>query len=871
MKKANFKCHCEPANWRVKQSHRLCKKIASSAIGGLLAMTIGIAFFISPAQAVAEETVNIKLQVKTFDAILYDSVIDVTACENAPSSTVFTFNAWCALTQAANQNGWTISSTWGAWGVFLQAINQYNGADNNWWLWYSNSEPGATALNMHELTSGETLLLTYGTNPLKISVNNVSPLINTTSTITAMYFDPINWNWTAAIDVNFIVNGLTDDVSKADGIYSLWTNTTSAYTISAKKTGYLESNIISISAQLPSTSAKLRIETASGTIFNQTLNVTACESSPGSGLFTINGKCAVDQSGVSSNWSWWGDDAFLNSINEYANDFINNIYWGWFGNLEYGQTALNKHVLSADEKLLLVYNTNPLKIIASATGTLNTTSTITLQQFGLDASWNPVWMPATSGTIVINGENFETTDGTYKLFLATTTPYTVYGKKTGYLDSEPFTITALEQTQNDNDQPCRGCGAPPPPTYNNLDTNKAVNFLISQQNADGSFSSALYSDWAAVAFGAYGETPAKEKIKQYLQTDPSPIAGLNEMSDYARRAMALMSLGINPYNGTATDYIKKLTDRFDGAQFGDDNLYNDDIFALFPLLKAGYVNTDAIIASATQFILSKQGANGDWGSTDLTAAAIQALTLVKNIDGVNVALTKAKNFLVAQQQTDGGWGNTFSTSWAMQAIASLGENQTLWVKNNKTPGDYLFLMQASDGGMDVTAPTSSRVWATTYVVPAALSKPWPQIMNSFAKPVEQNLNSGTNSNTSYTTPIATSTLPIATTTEKITEKENKPIEKEPATLLPTENAPLLAPAKPTAQNSFIKKESTYESTNTESLTANTAPSAALANIAAELPLPRRARTAAKAVAVVSASGAGALGLYLGFKLLKNML
>lgn len=859
----------------------------------IIPIFFALAFLIpQKTQAVAEETVNIKLQIKTFDATLYDNVINVSACETAPSITIFTFNAWCALTQVANEKNWAIANTWGEYGVFLQALNQYDGTDGNWWLWYSNSEPGATALNLHELTNNETVLLTYNINPLKISVDNANPTINSTSTITSSYFDPMSWSWLPANDVKFVINGQTDETNKTDGIYELWANTTSPYIINATKTGYLDSSTTTIAAQLPTANIQLRIETASSTILNQTLNISACENSLNSRIYTINGKCAVEQSGILNNWSWWGDDAFLNSISEYANDYTNNIYWNWFGDLEYGQTALNKHTLSADEKLLLVYNINPLKITAPETNILNTTSTITSQQFDLDASWNPTWTPATSGTIVINGENFETENGTYDLLLTTTTPYIIYGQKTGYLNSEIFTITASppaddDNGNEDNNSPCSSCGSSQT-EHHNLNTNKAIEFLTAQQNADGSFESTLYTDWAAIALATTDETTAKEKIKQYLQTDPNPIAGLNAVSDYARRAMALMSLGINPYNGVNTNYIRAITDRFDGNQFGDVNLHNDDIFALIPLLKAGYDNTDPMIINSTNFILSKQNTNGDWGSADLTAAAIQTLSSVQNIDGVTSALIKGKEYLQTQQQADGGWGNTFATSWAMQAISSLGENQAQWLKNEKTPEDFLYSKQADDGGLDLNAPTTSRIWASAYAIPAALNKPWPQIINSFSKPNEENLNN--NDNTTYivsstlettdlTANIVTSTDDITFTTTTITtttinhlknEDKKEDIQNQ-NNLLTTEDNPLSILSQPVITTNYIKKELAYESTTTQNLSANTIPESTLLNIATELPIPRRAKNVAKTVAVVSASGAGAMGLYLGLKLLKNML
>src|SRR3989344_6077620 len=129
--------------------------------------------------------------------------------------------------------------------------------------------------------------------------------------------------------------------------------------------------------------------------------------------------------------------------------------------------------------------------------------------------------------------------------------------------------------------------------------------------------------------------------------------------------MALLSLGINPYSGTSTDYITPIVDTFDGTQIGE--LFpHDDIFAIFPLLHAGYSVNDEIIQKVTAYIVSKQSANGSWGDPDSTAAAVQALSLINSQPGVSDALSKAKIYLQGHQQSNGGFGNSFSTSWVIQ-------------------------------------------------------------------------------------------------------------------------------------------------------------------------------------------------------------
>jgi len=268
----------------------------------------------------------------------------------------------------------------------------------------------------------------------------------------------------------------------------------------------------------------------------------------------------------------------------------------------------------------------------------------------------------------------------------------------------------------------------------------ALNFLADNQNDDGSFSSALLTDWAAIAFGgAEGAgcgdwcQVAYKKLRTYLL---SAKPELSSITDYERHVMALMALDIDPYAETGSDYITPIVDVFDGTQVGEASLVNDDIFALFPLLHAGYKKTDAMIENIVTFILSKQKLNGSWeGSVDLTAAAIQALSLFPVRSDVAEAIKKAEEFLRRNQNESGIFGsNSFSLSWVLQAIRSLGQTPDDWKKSGVTPLGYLGVLQQEDGGVEPTIESANtRVWATSYAIPAALGKPWGAILHDFTR------------------------------------------------------------------------------------------------------------------------------------------
>src|SRR3989344_3638995 len=115
-------------------------------------------------------------------------------------------------------------------------------------------------------------------------------------------------------------------------------------------------------------------------------------------------------------------------------------------------------------------------------------------------------------------------------------------------------------------------------SHSQLNVATALSFLSSKQNTDGSFDSSgsLLTDWAAIAFASTNDSQEKTKLRNYLLV-ASPL--FTSVTDYQRHAMALEDLGINPYSGTATNFITPIVAAFDGTQIGDPHLDNDDIFA----------------------------------------------------------------------------------------------------------------------------------------------------------------------------------------------------------------------------------------------------------------------------------------------------
>lgn len=359
----------------------------------------------------------------------------------------------------------------------------------------------------------------------------------------------------------------------------------------------------------------------------------------------------------------------------------------------------------------------------------------------IKSDWSGLWINSING--IVNNEN---NDGIYWMWLVNlnTTP-----NPAGFSCSQdyPYSCSAKEYFLKNNDQilfyykpfvdpaddskqefitPASGGGGSSQ-EQKTFSVSKALDFLFQSEE-----NSPMYADWVAIAAGAGDNSDLKTNVSNYLKSNP---INSNIITDNERRSMALMALGINPYNGTEINYIKKITDSFDGKQFGDENLVNDDIFALIPLVKVGYNANDEMIAKDIDFILSKQNLDGSWeGSVDITSAAVQSLKPFDSAPSVSSALTKAGLYIKNKQENNGGWGNISSSSWATQAMNVLGES---WIKEGKTATDYFNAQQETDGAvLSLSETIENRIWATSYVVPAMMSKPWGDIMQSFQKPDE---------------------------------------------------------------------------------------------------------------------------------------
>jgi hypothetical protein len=256
----------------------------------------------------------------------------------------------------------------------------------------------------------------------------------------------------------------------------------------------------------------------------------------------------------------------------------------------------------------------------------------------------------------------------------------------------------------------------------------AISFLTSNRNNDGSFGTTLYTDWVAVGIAKVGDEAEviRSKISDYYINEEFKSLLL---TDYERHAMALMALGIDPYEGTDINYINKIVSLYDDIQIGDREFINDDIFGLIVLSHAGYTKDDKVIKNVVSFLVSKQLTDGSWGSIDITSAGVQALYNFKESSGVEESISKAELFLRNKQERNGSFdNNSFSTSWVIQALSL----DNTYEKEVNDAIDYLVEQQKDDGGLG-EGETENRIWNTSYAIPAVMGLSWNDILELFSK------------------------------------------------------------------------------------------------------------------------------------------
>ncbi len=741
-----------------------------------------LAFFAFTSAVQADGDPTIQLRVAIDGAIIFDQTLTVPPCAATASSTP-TSSLFCALESSG------LTPSWGFFGedAFLDSLagqsNNENG-NNIYWLYFANSVFGEHSMNTEILANGERLLVEYNTPPLRIEPFAEAPQAFATSTIVVsefgfdVFFNP---TWSPSSGALVHISSGEELITIADGTAEWLVGTSSPFSLNATKSGFAGADPIDVTPLAPppppTRTLHLIAQATSTVLFDDKISFSPCAPETGAPEnYTLF--CAVEASGLAPTWTWFGDMAFLDSLAGIANNTAgNNIFWFYFLNEELGFNAMNSEILQGGDTIALGYGAMPLRIkIATTTPTVGETMMADVEEFSFDQNFNPQWLVAEGALLMASdGREFQVGTSSVAVVITSVSPFSLHAEKAGAIISSDVFINPIEATSSTpeegsgsnegNSNGSGGGGGGGGATPLNLDIEKLLNFLDLYQHPDGSFGADLYSDWVAIAYSATtGHDDSRSRLSEFLKQDELD-GGL--ITDAERRAMALMSLGINPATGAKDNYIKKIIAGFDGTQFGDPTLYNDDIFAIIALERAGFIG-DPMLKKSADFVTTFQHTNGGWDGPDITAAAVQALTSVPGDSQITSSLTNAIANLRSSQTNDGGWGSSFATSWALGAFAALNVDPRSVETNNHDGIDYLTPLQQSDGGMEnTTTALNTRIWATAYAVPAAVGKSWRDLLSSFVRATENGQEVTGNAGSSQTTTATTTDAGIATTTPAV--------------------------------------------------------------------------------------------------------
>jgi len=449
------------------------------------------------------------------------------------------------------------------------------------------------------------------------------------------------------------------------------------------------------------------------------------------------------------------DSLYLKCITSASGENCDN--WQYSVNALYPSVGMDKNILSGGENIYIYFGPQNRATLSSESINTNQTLTVFTEKYDYQ---NNAWLPRAGVTVGVTQPDPNNPfspieiqtgavdeNGQAVFSSIPVGSYDIGVKEDFYFPTETLTVTEIPQSGGSSGSGSSSGSYSKKPegsvlgaeTKIKFDLEKAFNFLIVQQKENGSFGEDLYTDWVALTLASANyQSEVIKLIKYYGESKlESP-----SLTDYERRAMALMSLGLNPYKTNSENYIEKITASFDGKQFGDVQEDNDDIFALIVLQNAGYKQEEKMISDDISFILSRQKENGSWDeSIDMTGASMEALSVFKQDEKVNNALIKAKEFLKQNQKDNGSWnGSPSSTAWAMEGILAMGEKIEDWKKNENTPLDYLASIQDIDGGIKNLSAgkegenMQNKIWENAYVATALSGKTWNQIMQKFEKP-----------------------------------------------------------------------------------------------------------------------------------------
>jgi hypothetical protein len=293
------------------------------------------------------------------------------------------------------------------------------------------------------------------------------------------------------------------------------------------------------------------------------------------------------------------------------------------------------------------------------------------------------------------------------------------------------------------------------PVLADADITAAVDYLKTQQNADGGFGSGFTPDSTLgstadvvlaivsaggelVIFDQDGSTPLT-----YLEANAPSAATAGDLS---KLILAAIAIDRNPREFGGVDSVAKLEAMVgaDGRIGGDMDTFVSHLLAVLALASA----ERATPAAAVDYIKAAQQENGIWawdgsaataGDTNTTAFAVQALIAAGEAAGGD-AVTNALAYYEGIQNDDGGWPyqnpsdfgtatDANSTAVTIQAILAAGQDPAgeAWTTDEgSTPIAALEALQNDSGAFAwQAAMPDDNLLATVQALPALAGKAFP--------------------------------------------------------------------------------------------------------------------------------------------------
>lgn len=256
-----------------------------------------------------------------------------------------------------------------------------------------------------------------------------------------------------------------------------------------------------------------------------------------------------------------------------------------------------------------------------------------------------------------------------------------------------------------------GCSQP----HEKSSQDRAWDWLLDQRDEGGRWPAAFVPHVVEAA-AASGRDPA-------VWPSPVPLAEQmawpSEGGTFMSSLRSLHAWSLLPQNGgRGEDITERLLAGYDGRQFGDAALLNDDAYALLAL---GAIDP-ALAASHAASLAENQSAEGGWAwspagkpETDMTGIVLVALARAA-VGGFDPAA--ARGFLDRTHQAGGGHSmhvggeaNCDSTAWAMHGYKAL--------RTGAPEDDRAFLasLQREDGSLAYQPSGGSNALCTVEAVP----------------------------------------------------------------------------------------------------------------------------------------------------------